>query len=71
VSQVVTPPLELAVGGQVTPICVIDFSDKLLRAELEFWQHGLFVSMIGTRPMVLANEVAMEVAHVFRSKKVR
>jgi hypothetical protein len=34
-SQVVVPPLELAVGGQLTPICVGDFSDKFLRAELD------------------------------------
>jgi hypothetical protein len=71
VSQVIAPPLELAVGGQVTPICVVDFSDKLLRVELKFRQRGLFVSMVGTRPMVLTDEVVVEVAHVFRSKKVR
>jgi hypothetical protein len=65
-SQVVVPPLELAVGGQLTPICAVDFSDKFLRAELELQQRGLFVTVIGTISEVLANEVIVEVARSFQ-----
>jgi hypothetical protein len=64
-SQVVVPPLELAAGRQVTPIYVVDFCDKFLRAELELRQRGLFVMVIGARPVVLADEVIVEVARSF------
>jgi hypothetical protein len=49
----------------VTPIYVVDFCDKFLRAELELRQRGLFVMVIGARPVVLADEVIVEVARSF------
>jgi hypothetical protein len=51
------------------PICVVNFSDNFLRTEHELRRHGLFVSLISTRPVVLANEVVMEVAHSFQLEK--
>jgi hypothetical protein len=56
----------MAVGEQETAICIINFSDNFLRAENELHHHGLFVSVIGTRPLVLADEVVAEVALGFQ-----
>jgi hypothetical protein len=68
-SQAVPPPLELAARGQEIPICVVNFSNKFLRSELELRQCSLFVSAIGTRPVVLVDEVVAEVAHSFHLKE--
>jgi hypothetical protein len=49
----------------VPPICV-NFTEGFAREELELRRRGLFVSVIGTRPVVLANEVVAEVARSFQ-----
>jgi hypothetical protein len=44
--------------------CVLDYSDDLAREEIAL-RRALFVSVAGTRPMVLASEVVDEVARQF------
>jgi hypothetical protein len=50
----------------VPPICVVNFTDNFAREELELRRRDLFVSVIGTRPVILADKVAAEVVRSFR-----
>jgi hypothetical protein len=53
-------------SGPVPPICVVNFTDNFAREELELRRRDLFVSVIGTRPVILADKVAAEVVRSFR-----
>jgi hypothetical protein len=44
--------------------CVLDYSDDLAREEIAL-RRALFVSVVGTRPMVLGSEIVDEVARQF------
>jgi hypothetical protein len=50
----------------VPPTCVVNFTDNFAREELELRRRDLFVSVIGTRPVILADKVAAEVVRSFR-----
>ncbi|GJN10072.1 hypothetical protein PR202_ga28133 [Eleusine coracana subsp. coracana] len=46
------------------PTCIVNFSESLERAELGL-RRALFVTVVGSRPVVLADEVVQEVALSF------
>jgi hypothetical protein len=64
-TQVVVP-LQGIESGSVPPICVVNFTEGFTREELELRCRGLFVSVISTRSVILANEVVTEVARSFQ-----
>jgi hypothetical protein len=62
----VAVPLQGTESGPVPPICAVNFTEGFAREELELRRHSLFVSVFGTRPVVLADKVVTEVAHSFQ-----
>jgi hypothetical protein len=59
--------------GLEKPRCILDFKQSFAREEMSL-RRGLFVMVVGTRPVVLGEEVIAEVAERFeldaRSMKV-